>query len=73
MADTAAFGFRLLRGDRILTQQRLFSGQTNQECSVLLSVFSLRFTAYLRDLCVKTAVNAENAENAENRRETLLK
>jgi len=25
MADTAAFGFRLLRGDRILTQQRLIS------------------------------------------------
>src|SRR5215216_3838534 len=30
--------------------------------SVLLSVFSLRFSAYLRDLCVETAVNAENAE-----------
>src|SRR5215204_1234315 len=36
--------------------------------SVLLSVFSLRFSAYLRDLCVETAVNAENAEN---RRESL--
>ena len=24
--------------------------------------FSLRFSAYLRDLCVETAVNAENAE-----------
>ena len=30
---------------------------------VLLSVFSLRFSGYLRDLCVETAVNAENAEN----------
>src|SRR5215210_6627764 len=30
--------------------------------SVLLSVFSLRFSAYLRDLCVETAVNPENAE-----------
>src|SRR5215212_7667335 len=32
--------------------------------SVLLSVFSLRFSAYLRDLCVETA---------RKRRETLLK
>src|SRR5215217_8600155 len=45
--------------------------------SVLLSVFSLRFSAYLRDLCVETAVNAEvprgTQRYAENRRETLLK
>src|SRR5215208_7690850 len=35
---------------------------TSNSSSVLLSFFSLRSSAYLRDLCVETAVNAENAE-----------